>query len=61
MKLYLTPKKIILFVYLLSNFKQIKNVAQCQQFWKPMLCFLDMLLFFWQANTFFSSCTYHQV
>ena len=30
-------------------------MAQCQQVWKPMLCFLDMLLFFWQANTFFQA------
>ena len=55
MKLYLTTKKNILFVYLLSNFKQIKNVAQCEQVWKPTLCFLDMLLFFLQANTVFQA------
>lgn len=30
----------------------MKNVALCQEIWKHMLYFLDILLFFLQANTY---------
>lgn len=42
-ELYLLKK--ILSVNLLSNLKQMKNVAPCQEIWKHMLCFLDTLIF----------------
>ena len=52
---------LILSVNLLSNLKQMKNVAPCQEIWKHMLCFLDILLFFPASKRILSSFTYLQI